>query len=183
MDRIHRSSHRSPDEVTSSTAANTGSRVMDSDNLQPNVDTASSLPAEEVRRSLADRLEAGFGTLLTRTAPDRFLSPGIVANEIRRICRHDQTTFAQRHKDGGSFVHISEQINLESLCLRLLLFSRTGTGSSVQRSNIAYKEFIDLSIGDPLLRTIFQVLILKREEHTAASLDIEYLGQKDEMGN
>lgn len=113
--------HKSSDEGTSTGGTNT-TRVADGGSYI--IDLGPPLPTGEARRTFGNKFGAGLGSFLTKTAPDLLLSPGIVANEIRRLCRHDKTTLIQRHKDGGTSVDAADRKTLEALCLKLVLFTR-----------------------------------------------------------
>ncbi len=64
---------------------------------------------------------AGLKSILFKTVPDRLHSPRSVANQIRRLCRHDEATISQRHMVAAEHVSYDDKITLKELCRELLL--------------------------------------------------------------
>lgn len=64
---------------------------------------------------------AGLKSILFKTVPDRLYPPRLIANQIRRLCRHDETTISQRHLASAEHVSDADKENLKSLCKKLLL--------------------------------------------------------------
>ena len=98
--------------------ANHGEVSVDSTQLQ-------SSSNDESHKKLRRKLGAGLGSVLSKAASLLLSSnPRSVADDIRRICRHTESTLEQRHRDGGSRVFGDEEKSIETLCLKLFLLTR-----------------------------------------------------------
>ncbi len=64
---------------------------------------------------------ANLESILFKTVPDRFHSPQSIANQIRRLCRHDETTISQRHMLPTEHVLDAHKETLIFLCKKLFL--------------------------------------------------------------
>ncbi len=107
---------------------------------------------------------------LFKTVPDRFHSPESIANQIRRLCRHDETTICPRHMVSAKHVQDADKETIKSLCKKLLSFccgrvlrrrdvfiSLTTLKAFHCWSNLTLEtEMTDLSINDCFVRATFQ---------------------------
>jgi len=87
--------------------------------------SALSMPANRNRRVLGFSLNSAdvdLGSIWAKTAPKRFRSPSMVANQIRRLRRHGYTTISQRHMISGARISDAEKETLKAMCKELLDF-------------------------------------------------------------
>ncbi len=66
---------------------------------------------------------AGLGSIYVKTVPSRLLSPRSIADQIRQLCRHDETTVCQRSMVPAEHVSDADKETLKLLCKKLLLSS------------------------------------------------------------
>ncbi len=61
-----------------------------------------------------------FESILFKKVPGRLLTPRSVANHIRRLRQHDETTISQRHMVAAEHVSYADKVTLKLLCKKLL---------------------------------------------------------------
>ncbi len=100
------------------------SRTNTSSSVSTNA-TAPNLPgAGRTVGLLLDRLGAHVEKCMNLWADRRGLGPNAVAQEIRRLRRHDETSIVERH--AGSVAQLSkrDEKTVRKLCKRLLKYAR-----------------------------------------------------------
>ncbi|KLO07081.1 hypothetical protein SCHPADRAFT_1001920 [Schizopora paradoxa] len=130
----------------------------DSSNREETFVSSSVKPRRAPGSSSISKVGSGLRSIVTKTIPDRLLSPGIIADEIRRFRRHHETTIFQRHREGTDAISDVDKVTLKALCMRLLLFRERR--NTYETRDAALNEFTTLGINDPLVRTLFQQCII-----------------------
>ncbi|KLO07073.1 hypothetical protein SCHPADRAFT_665302 [Schizopora paradoxa] len=146
--------------ASSSSVSGYSSRPTRED-AEENDPTSTSLIAKP-RRTLGSSMSkvgSGFRSIVTKTVPDRFLSPADIANEIRRVRKHHETTIFQRHREGSDGSPDADKETLKALCMRLLICCERSDLFGFR--NVALYEFTMLGINDPHVRILFQQCVIE----------------------
>ncbi|KLO07363.1 hypothetical protein SCHPADRAFT_1001728 [Schizopora paradoxa] len=101
---------------------------------------------------LLDWMGHGLQDFLNKCARKLNLGPEAVARDIRRLCRHKEFSFFVRFVAPYAFVTKGQEKDLQSLCKKLLKYSRSPVLSTQLK---ALGEIADLAIEDSLIRTTF----------------------------
>ncbi len=117
---FHTMDRGDPHDSNSSTRAPTHTSVGESDTAAPGVPST----AGKSRRASGFSLKkagTGLESIFFKTVPVSLLSPRSVANHIRRLCRHDQTTICERNMASAVHVSDADKETLRLLCKKMLL--------------------------------------------------------------
>ncbi|KLO09292.1 hypothetical protein SCHPADRAFT_943742 [Schizopora paradoxa] len=142
----HRSSkHSVPTELQSSS--------QDASRLP--IDTPDfNLSSDENQRTIRKRLSRTNTAILfvTRISPKGVFSRKHITEQIRKLCRHDETTVSQRHSTHPSINCMSDADTktLRRLCVRQLEFARAQVYDS---------ELTMLAVSDPLIHATFRSIV------------------------
>ncbi|KLO08842.1 hypothetical protein SCHPADRAFT_1000667 [Schizopora paradoxa] len=116
--------------------------------------TASNLPgAGRVVGNVFETLGRRLESIINRVATDRGLGPLAVAQDIRKLRRHDETTFVQRYTAPSRQLSKQEAKALKKRCEKLLKYAKA---KQLDTQLVALEEVTALTIEDPIVKAILK---------------------------